>query len=448
MFYIKDNKTNLEKNNNDMNIFNKKELVVGTINNPVYYFIRYDQPQGLEFELTQAFAEYIGVNLTVKLFDNNHMLFDALNNGDIDMIAAALRYQPERSEQFNIGPSYTTASWQLAYKTGSYRPRNWSDVKSPIAIPYSQELIQVLTKYQTKFPNLVWEVKGNLAQEEILGLVDSGKYDYAIASSIELASSQQFMPHIGIAYDVTDESTVHWYFSEYLSNDLQVAAFDFMATAIATGLVERLEHKYFNHLQDFDFVDIRSYIRAIENVLPRYKPLFEKYSGDIPWYVLAAIAYQESHWDESAVSPTGVRGIMMLTKETAERMGVKDRTDPEQSIRGGAEYLKLLITKMPESILEEDKLWFALAAYNLGLGHLLDVRRLTKELGGNPDNWLDVKNNLPLLTKKEYYSRLRYGYARGNEAYNYVDNIQRYLNSIIKYHQNNNSVTGIVNEVD
>ena len=182
-------------------------------------------------------------------------------------------------------------------------------------------------------------------------------------------------------------------------------------------------------------MDTKSYLNSIETVLPKFEPLFTKYKGDLDWRLLAAIAYQESHWNPDATSPTGVRGMMMLTKDTAERMKIRDRTDPEQSIKAGSEYLHWLIDQIPDSINSEDRIWFALAAYNMGLGHLLDARRLTKRLGGNPDNWLDVKNNLPLLAEKRYYSNLKYGYARGYEAFQYVENIRRYMNSIMNYYR-------------
>ena len=116
-------------------------------------------------------------------------------------------------------------------------------------------------------------------------------------------------------------------------------------------------------------------------------------------------------------------------------MNINSRTDAEQSIKAVSEYLHWLLDQMPDSIPEEDRIWYSLAAYNMGLGHILDARRLTKKLGGNPDNWLDVKNNLQLLSEKRHYSNLKYGYARGYEAYQYVENIRRYMNSIVNYHR-------------
>ncbi|MGR6982097.1 membrane-bound lytic murein transglycosylase MltF [Testudinibacter sp. P27/CKL/0425] len=421
--------------NHYVTVLEKGELVVGTVNNPVYYFIGNEEAQGLEYELSAAFAEYLGVKLNIVSLDNSSQLFDALKSGQIDMAAAGLRYQHEKTSDFQTGPGYTSASWQLVYRMGESRPKNFAEVTTSILIPFSKELIALLQKAKQSFPNLNWQVNENLTQEEILLMVAEGKQDYAIAGSIDIASAQQIKPQLSVAFDASEESSVHWYFSKNTYNELQAASLEFMHTALETGFVARLEEKYFNHMQNFDYVDARTYLNAIENTLPKYIDYFKRYSGELEWHTLAAIAYQESHWNETATSPTGVRGIMMLTKETAERMKVQDRTNPEQSIRGGAEYLHMLMRQIPDTVRQEDKIWYALAAYNMGLGHLLDVRRLTKELGGDPDNWLDVKNNLPLLAEKRYYSKLKYGYARGYEAYAYVENIRRYMSSISKHYR-------------
>lgn len=189
------------------------------------------------------------------------------------------------------------------------------------------------------------------------------------------------------------------------------------------------------HGDDFDYVDTRTFLRAVDAVLPQLKPLFEKYAEEIDWRLLAAIAYQESHWDAQATSPTGVRGMMMLTKNTAQSLGITDRTDAEQSISGGVRYLQDMMSKVPESVPENERIWFALAAYNMGYAHMLDARALTAKTKGNPDSWADVKQRLPLLSQKPYYSKLTYGYARGHEAYAYVENIRKYQISTVGYLQ-------------
>ena len=146
----------------------------------------------------------------------------------------------------------------------------------------------------------------------------------------------------------------------------------------------------------------------------------------IDWRLLAAIAYQESHWDPNAVSPTGVRGMMMLTEHTAETMEVEDRHDARSSILGGAHYFVRTRRKVPERIAEPDRSWLTVAAYNLGYGHVEDARILTQRQGGDPDRWNQVRQRLPLLSDKEWYERVQRGFAPGQTAVSYVDNVRRY----------------------
>lgn len=410
-------------------------LIVGTLNNPVSYFINAEGEAGLEYELSKAFADYLGVELKVDVFENIEELFTALEEHQIDVAAANLLYHPKKLEQFQLGPAYYSASWQLVYRKGETRPSSLAQLKGKLAITHHPQLQEILAEHREKLPNLSWTVQNRRTPESLLLQVADGKVDYTIANSIDVSAAQQVRPELAVAFDVTDEASVHWYLPNSSYNDLQAALLDFMNSAIENGLIARIEEKYFNHFRKFDYVDMRSYTQAIEKTLPKYAPLFEKYQGNLDWRLLAAVAYQESHWDENATSPTGVRGIMMLTKATAERMKIQDRMDAEQSIKAGSEYLHWLIAQVPDSIPQEDRIWFALAGYNMGLGHILDARRLTKNLGGNPDNWLDVKKNLPLLAEKRHYSSLKYGYARGYEAFQYVENIRRYMNSITNYHR-------------
>ncbi|MFZ7234158.1 membrane-bound lytic murein transglycosylase MltF [Avibacterium avium] len=410
------------------------KLVVGTLNTPTSYFIGPDGASGFEYELAKAFADYLNVKLEIVPMANNQALFTALSTQKIDIAAANLFYLREKLDHYQIGPAYNSASWQLAYRKGEGRPTSLKELKGKLVISKGNDLVKLLESFKQEFPDLQWQVVDQ-SQEELLLQVAEGKIDYTIANSVDLAMAQQIKPQIAVAFDVTDESTIHWYLTNNNYSELQAALLDFMNNAIETGLIARIEEKYFNHLAEFDYVDMRSYLNAIENTLPKYQHLFDKYKGRLDWRLLAAVAYQESHWNPEATSPTGVRGMMMLTKATADRVKISNRLNPEQSIKGGSEYLHLLLEQMPDTIHQEDKIWFALAAYNMGLGHLIDARRLTKKLGGDPDNWLDVKKNLPLLAEKRHYSNLKYGYARGYEAYQYVENIRRYMNSIVNYHR-------------
>ncbi len=179
---------------------------------------------------------------------------------------------------------------------------------------------------------------------------------------------------------------------------------------------------------DLAWWEIHRFHHHIETRLPRYRRLFEDVAQayEISWTLLAAQAYQESRWDPHAVSPTGVRGIMMLTRKTASSLGIQNRSDPTKSIEGGARYFQSLKKRLPDHIGKADRVWIALAAYNVGMGHIKDAQRLARRMGKNPNSWEDLKTMLPLLARKSYYSTLQYGYARGWEPVQYVKRIRNY----------------------
>ncbi len=174
--------------------------------------------------------------------------------------------------------------------------------------------------------------------------------------------------------------------------------------------------------------EIRRFQHHVETRLPQYRQQFEGVAKayGISWTLLAAQAYQESRWDRHAVSPTGVRGIMMLTRNTASSLGIQNRTDPAKSIEGGARYFQDLRDRLPRHIRKADRIWIALAAYNVGMGHIRDAQHLARRMGKNPNAWEDLATILPLLAQKSYYTHLPYGYARGWEPVRYVKRIRAY----------------------
>jgi membrane-bound lytic murein transglycosylase F len=176
--------------------------------------------------------------------------------------------------------------------------------------------------------------------------------------------------------------------------------------------------------------EVKTFLRHMETRLPYYREEFqqaEKKSG-IPWMLLAAMAYQESKWNPNAISPTGVRGIMMLTRSTASELGIHNRLDPSKSIAGGARYLSYLLKRVSDDIRMPDRQFIALAAYNVGMGHIDDARLLAERLGKNSAQWDDLKSVLPLLAHKEFYRDLPHRYARGWEPVQYVKRIRAYRN--------------------
>lgn len=413
------------------------ELRVSTVLSPLTYGNFNDKDIGLDYELAQQFADYLGVKLKITVRQNISQLFDDLDHGNADMLAAGLVYNSERSKNYQPGPTYYSVSQQMVYRVGNTRPRNLSNISADqLTVAPGQVVINDLQNLkETKYPDLSWTVDEKRGSVDLMQAVIDGKLDYTIADSVAIGLFQRVHPELAVALDITDEQPVTWFSLQDDDNTLSAAMLDFFNNINEDGTLARLEEKYLGHGDDFDYVDTRSFLRAVDNVLPDLQPLFEKYASEIDWKLLAAISYQESHWDPQATSPTGVRGLMMLTKNTAQSLGLTDRTDAEQSISGGMRYIQDMMTKVPESVPQEERIWFALAAYNMGYAHMLDARALTAKQKGNPDSWADVKQRLPLLSQKPWYSKLTYGYARGHEAYTYVENIRKYQISLVGYLQ-------------
>ncbi|WP_447884703.1 membrane-bound lytic murein transglycosylase MltF [Serratia fonticola] len=410
------------------------ELRVSTLNSPLTYFTTPQGPSGLDYELAKSFANYLGVKLVVIPHQNINDLFDDLDDDNADILAAGLIYNRDRLSRASTGPAYYSVSQQLVYRLGTTRPKTFADIKGKLAVASGSAHVSTLKQLkQSKYPDLSWEASSDMTSKELLEQVADGKLDYTIGDSVTIALLQRIHPQLAVAFDITDEEPVTWYLKRSNDDSLYAALLDFYSQRVEDGTLARLEEKYLGHVGSFDYVDTKTFLSAIDSVLPTFRSLFEKYASEIDWKLLAAIAYQESHWNPQATSPTGVRGLMMLTRATADGLGVTDRLDPEQSIQGGALYLQRLMEKVPDTVPEDERIWFALAAYNMGWGHMLDARKLTKSQQGNPDSWVDVKQRLPMLSQKRYYPSLTYGYARGSEAYNYVENIRRYQVSLVGY---------------
>lgn len=415
-------------------IKSRGELRVSTLHSPLNYFTTAEGIAGIDYELAKNFAKHLDVKLVMVPSKNIDELFDDLENDNTDLVAAGLLYNPERASRTSSGPAYYSAAQQLVYRQGKLRPKTFLNMKGKIMVPSGSAYASTLKQLtQHKFPQLNWETSNTFSTQELLEQVADGKLDYTIADSMTIALLQRVHPQLTVAFDVADDSPVTWYFKRSNDKSLFVELLNFYNMHVADGSLARLEEKYLGHVGNFDYFDTKTFLVAIDSVLPTFRPLFEKYANEIDWKLLAAIAYQESHWNPRAASPTGVRGLMMLTKPTASSLGVRDRLNPEESIQGGALYLQQLMAKVPKTVPEHERIWFALAAYNIGWGHMLDARRLTRNQNANPDSWVEVKQRLPLLSEKKYYSSLPYGYARGFEAYTYVENVRRYHVSLVGY---------------
>jgi membrane-bound lytic murein transglycosylase F len=411
----------------------QNELIVITRNGPTTYFEGPNGPTGFEYQLVKRFADFLGVELRMLVPPTFSDILPLVALGNAHLAAAGLTVTEQRKEKVRFGPVYQMITPQLVYRSGSTRPKTLADLDGLLEVVAGSSHEELLISLKEDYPNLSWHTDGGQDIEELLILVWEQLIEYTVADSNELAINRRYYPELKPAFDLSEPEPMAWAFPRSDDDSLFNAAITFFNKIKANGTLERLIDRYYGHIGEFDYVGTRRYQAHVEQRLPQYKDMFvyAAYEADVDWRLLAAISYQESHWQPDAISPTGVGGLMMLTNAAAEDIGVEDRMDPAQSIRGGAHYLVKMKERISEEVPEPDRTWLALAAYNVGLGHLEDARILTQKNKGDPDKWVDIKENLPLLSKKKWFQQTRYGYARGREPVRYVENIRSYYDILV-----------------
>lgn len=407
------------------------ELRVVTRHSPTTYFVGPDGPAGPEFDLVRGFAEQLGVTLVISTVDNVSEILPQLISGESHMAAAGLSITESRREYLSFGHPYDTVDMHLIYKVGTGKPRSIEEaIGRSIEVVAGSSHSDMLASLSQVYPKLEWSVNADVEVADLMEKVAHGELDFTVADSTEFNIQRHFYPDLRVALDLEIADPIAWAFRKGDGDRLLAQADDYLIKAERSGLLAQVRDRYYGHTKKFDYVGTRAFIRHFDSRLPRYRPWFEE-AGDlngVDWRLLAAIGYQESHWRSHAVSPTGVRGIMMLTEATADYLDIDDRMDPETSIFGGARFYARQTERIADSVEEPDRTWMALAAYNVGFNHIKDARQIVEWEGGDPDTWVDISKALPLLAKREWYSRVKYGYARGWEPVLYVNNIRSYYN--------------------
>jgi len=410
-------------------VLQQGELRVVTRNSPTSYYVGAHGPEGPEYDLVRGFAAFMGVELKIYEAERFADVIPEVVKGNAHIAAAGLSITKDRLKQVNFGPAYEQVEQQLIYRRGSYRPRKISDlIGKRLEVAPGTSYVDTMKGLQDDMPEFSWIENPNSDVSDLLMDVANGTIDYTVADSTILSIYQNFIPEIRVAMTLSEGDSLAWAFQKRRDKSLINEAKRYFAYIEENGDLQRIKERYYRHSAAFDYVGTRTFRRHIEQRLGDYHSSFidaEDNTG-IDWRLLAALSYQESHWDPDAVSPTGVRGLMMLTQRTASVLGVTDRIDPEQSIRGGAEYLEKMKGRIAPEIREPDRTWLALAAYNVGYGHVRDAQNIVRQQRGDPNSWLDVKQALPLLAKRQHYSKTTHGYARGWEPVKYVENIRTY----------------------
>jgi membrane-bound lytic murein transglycosylase F len=404
------------------------KLIAAVRNVPTVYYEGAHELAGFEYELLRDFADHLGVELELKVVYSIPELFQVIEDGTCDIGSGAITRTKDREKKYLFGPDYYDVKQVVVYKSGTRAPKSVDDLQDGILeIVGNSSYEENLIKLKQNSPKLEWINNPKLSTDQLLEKVWKGKIDYTVADDNIAQINQRYFPELEIGIPLTEEESLAWVLNKNLRG-LSSLIDEWLEEYKLTQKLEDLIQRYYTHVHLFDYVDIRKYHNRIKTRLPEYSELFKEAGEtyDIPWTLLAAQAYQESHWSVNAKSPTGVRGMMMLTLTTAKKMGVSNRLDARESIMGGAKYMAQLLKAVPESVQESDKLIYALATYNVGMGHMKDVRILTERLGLDKNRWLDLKTTLPFLSQKQFYQTLKHGYARGSEPVRYVNQIHDY----------------------
>ena len=415
-------------------VMQRGSLTMLTRNGASSYYLGPDGDTGPEFELAMDFSNFLGVRLKVEVAEAFNQLAGLLESGRGDLIAANLTRTPSRELVFNFGPDYLETSTLVVYRRGQPRPRAMADLAGQkIMVIAGSSYEEALVEAKKQYPALEWESRGDVGIEDLLLAVSDGAIDTTLIDSNIYSINSHFYPLAATAFVLPGTLPHAWAFAPGSDDSLTQMARTFMLQARESGRLQEITDAFYTPRQHLNRVGMFQFLEQVRERLPPLLPVFQEIANayELDWKLLAAIGYQESHWKPDASSYTGVRGIMMLTQKTATQLGLTDRLDPKQSIEGGARYFMQLRGRIPDRIEEPDRSWMALAAYNMGMSHLEDARVLTQKRGGDPDSWHDVNENLDLLSQEKWYSDLKFGYARGFEAKQYVENIRSYYDILI-----------------
>lgn len=410
------------------------ELLVGVLDDPVFFEHATGEREqaGFELDILQAFAESQQKTLRIVLANNPSQLKALLRHNNVDFVAGL----PQHDNSWLLFTTPLREARPLIVQRADALPLSTPEALADHTVEVLPGTIQeaALQELPPVDPPLTIEHPKASNGLDLLQRVSEYQSELVATDSIHFDLAGNFFPDLIVAQELPGKVSFSWAFRA-TDEDLYGQAEAFVVDALKSGLIARTQELNFGHLKRVDPIGTTQFLEDIRQRLPAFRTIFQhaQATTGIDWRLLAALSYQESKWNPLATSYTGVRGIMMLTEETADRLNVKDRLDPKESIPAGARYLLELKNRLSKEVPDPDRLWLSLAAYNLGFGHLNGARQIAPSLNRDPDSWYDMKKVLPLMAKPEYYSRLKAGRARGGEAVILVENVRTYYEILARF---------------
>ena len=402
------------------------EITVLTRNNGHCYYNYQDKPMGFEYDLAKAFADHLGVELEVRTTDWQDLFVD-LRSGKGDFIAASLTVTPARRKLADFSDGYLTVQQRVIVHQSNYNLDEMEDLNGKtVYVRRGTSYEERLRELRERGMDIKVRLHDEVPTEEFIRMVAEKEILVTVADSNIALLNRRYYPEVKVGFPLEEPQVLGWAVRKG-NTSLKEAVNGFFEQIVENGTYAKIHDKYYGNVEIYDYVDLRKYHRRIKTRLPAYRDSIQKEASrhGFDWRLIAAMVYQESHFDPDAVSHTGVRGIMQLTEVTAKEMGVKDRREPSAAISGGVRYLKKLHKRF-EKAQEPDRTLIALASYNVGYGHVRDAQKLAAEMGMNPESWSALQQVLPMLRYPKYYRGTEHGYCRGTEPVRYVKRIRNY----------------------
>ncbi|WP_345552317.1 transporter substrate-binding domain-containing protein [Microbulbifer aestuariivivens] len=411
-----------------------RTLRVLTRNHPASYFMWKGELMGFDYDLLRKFAEEQGLRLSMVVPGPDVDLGEALNAGLGDMIAASLTVTEARREQ---GLSFTRPYMEVQEQVIAAKAVNGAD-NTDIAgmLTGAKVAVNPLTSYYDNLDQLALQQNQPLeivavegaTTEYLIEAVANGEYPFTVADSHLVAIERTYRDDFTVIGNLAGKQQIAWAVRNQ-QPDLLKKLNGFLNAKYRGLFFNVTYNKYFKESKRIE-APLQERLRSASKLSP-YDPIVKEYAAKMnrDWRMIVAQMYQESRFDPKARSFAGARGLMQVLPRTARQMGITDLYQPENNIRAGISYLQWLEDRFPKRLEFDERIYFTLAAYNAGHGHVRDARKLAQSLGKDPDRWFgNVEEAMLLLSKPEYYRKARFGYVRGREPVNYVREIRnRYL---------------------
>lgn len=374
---------------------------------------------GFEYELLARYTEMLGVKLEVDVVPYAE-LFTLLEGGFGDIAVGGIIDSDYVRRVTQPTTSWYQAKTTVLYRRGTKAPRSIQDFETENVLA-SSRYYQI---QQLKDLPLVDDYR---SEYQLLSAVDQGTARYVLSTDYRARNAKYYLPNLNRSFILPDKLDVVWVLPKRHDEKLLGSLNAFLEESGQNGTTKRLANEHFGVPPRLSIYDTLALHKRIDAVLPKFEYKFRTAArkGNLDWQLLAALSYQESHWSNDARSPTGVRGIMQMTTQTAEFLGVEDRLNMDESIDAAAIYLKRLKKRLPKMIKEPERTWFAVGAYNVGYKHVLAAYKKARSQGLDRTKWSTISDLLPTLYGEPF--------SNGEQAKSYVDRIQKFTDILRFY---------------